>query len=92
MSDEQRTPNEPFGDNKIETIQRAMLHILVDPDRQRPWAFEEVVREYRTVGDQSDVEDALGYLQSAGLVRALDGSYIATRAAVHVHELGLLSI
>jgi hypothetical protein len=92
MPDEKRREESPFGEGKIEVIQRAVLHILVDHDRQRPWAFEEIVRHYGDVGDQSDVEDALGYLRGAGLVRAVDGCYIATRAAVHVYELGILSI
>jgi len=92
MPDEKRSREECFIEGKIEDIQRAMVHVFVDPDRQRPWAIEEMVREYSTVGDQCDVEDALAYLQSAGLVRTIDGSYIATRAAVHVYDLGLLSI
>jgi predicted transcriptional regulator len=89
---DQRTEGQPFGADTITVIQRSMLHALVDEDRQRPWAFEEIIREYGEVGDQGDVEDALGYLRCAGLVRPVDGCYVATRAAVHVYELGILSI
>ena len=64
----------------------------MDEDRQRPWAFEEIVREYGDVGGQGDVEDALGYLRGAGLIHSVDGCYIASRAAAHVYELGILSI
>jgi hypothetical protein len=88
----QTSERDPFPEGKIEIIQRAALHALVDEDHQRPWALEEIIREYNDVGDQGDVEDALAYLRGAGLVRAIDGCYIATRAAVHVYELGILSI
>ena len=92
MSDEKPTQDRPFGADTINTIQRAMLHAFVDHDRQRPWALEEIILEYNDVSDQADVEDALAYLRSAGLIRTIDGCYIATRAAVHVHTLGILSI
>lgn len=92
MPNEQPTEREPFGENKIETIQRAIIHVLVDPNRQRPWPFAEIVREYGDVGDQADVEDALSSLRRAGVINPIDGCYVASRTAVHVFELGILSI
>lgn len=87
----QRTEGPP-SECKIETIQQAIVHVLVDPYRQRPWHFDEIVREYVGVGDQADVEDALGRLQGVGLIQAVDGCYVASRSAVHAFELGILSI
>jgi hypothetical protein len=90
MPDEQPAEREPLGKGKVETIQRAIIHDLVD--RQRPWSFAEIVREHGSVGDQADVEDALSSLQRTGLVNPVDGCYVASRAAIHVFELGILSI
>ncbi len=88
----QTSERDPSPEGSIETIQRSALNILVDQNRQRPWALEEIVREYEGVGEQRDVEDALAYLRSAGLIRAIDDCYVATRAAVHAFELGILGI
>jgi hypothetical protein len=88
----QTSETEPHPEGMIETIQRAILHILVGPDRQRPWAFDEIIREYKDDGDQADVEDALSALTRMGLIHAVDGCYVASRSAVHVFELGILSI
>jgi hypothetical protein len=92
MPDEKRSEDRPFRECTIEIIQKAALHILVDPDRQRPWAFDEIVREYSQMSEQSDVEDALEALRGAGLINPVGECYIASRAAVHVYELGILSI
>ena len=88
----QRTEGKPFGADTIDSIQRSVINILVDPNRQRPWALLEIVREYREVGDHNDVHDALGRLQAAGLIHAVDGCYVASRSAVHAFELGILGI
>lgn len=80
------------GELQIEIIQRAMLHAFVDPHRQRPWASEDIAREYADISGEGDIEDALGYLKSAGLIYRVDDCYVASRAAVHVYELGILSI
>jgi hypothetical protein len=88
----QRTEGKPFGVDTIDSIQRSILHATVEPNRQRPWAFDEIVREYHEVADQPDVEDALGRLMAVGLIRSVDGCYVASRSAVHVFELGLLGI
>jgi hypothetical protein len=89
---DQPTEGEPLGACKIDTIQRSVVNILVDPLRQRPWALPEIVREYSGVGDHNDVNDALGRLTSAGLIHAVDGCYVASRSAVHAFELGILGI
>jgi hypothetical protein len=92
MSDEMPTQDRPFRECTIEIIQKAALHILVDPDQQRPWAFDEIVREYSQIGQQSDVEDALEALRGAGLINPIGACYVASRAALHVFNLGILSI
>jgi hypothetical protein len=91
-SDETPTDRDTFRECRIEIIQRAMLHAFVDPHRQRPWASEDIAREYADISGEGDIEDALSYLKSAGLIYRVDDCYIASRAAVHVFELGILSI
>ena len=88
----QRTEGKPFGADTIDSIQRSILNAAVEPNRQRPWSFDEIVREYNEVGDKADVEDALSGLRRAGLINPVDDCYVASRAAVHVFELGILGI
>jgi hypothetical protein len=89
----QRTEGKPFGADTIDSIQRSIIHATVGPDRQRPWAFDEIVREYSDVADQADVEDALGRLKAVALIHDTGGNhYTASRAAVQVFELGILGI
>jgi hypothetical protein len=89
----QRTEGKPFGVDTIDSIQRSIIHATVGSDRQRPWAFDEIVREYSDVGDQADVEDALDRLKAVGLIHDTGGNYYtASRAAVQVFELGILGI
>jgi hypothetical protein len=93
-NDSDATPAEhdSFRECRIDIVQRAMLHAFVDPSRQRPWVYDDIVRTYADISKEGDVEDALGYLKSAGLIYRVDDCYFATRAAVHVYELGILSI
>ena len=62
----------------------AILGLLLDPEAQRPWAVDELVRE---IGDQLAITDALVRLRAAGLVHRLDGFVFASRAALRSHEI-----
>jgi hypothetical protein len=78
MRDE-RTPAEQDDRND-----RVILGLLLDSENQRPWADDEVAREF---GDPIDTVDSLARLHAAGLVHQLDGFVWATRAALESNRL-----
>jgi hypothetical protein len=81
MRDE-RNPTPAEDDARFE---RALLGLLLDPDNQRPWAHEEIVRE---LGDPLSTVDALARLQAAGLIHRHCGFAWASRAALAAERLG----
>jgi hypothetical protein len=99
MSDEKTagtdaTPadNDSFKELRVAVIERAALGKLVHPNNQRPWAAEDIAREYADISKDDDIEEALDSLRSAGLIYRVDDCYIASRAAIHAHELGILNL
>ncbi len=84
--------NDSFKEFRVEVIEQAVLGKLVDPNCQRPWASEDIAREYADISKDDDIEEALGSLRSAGLIYRVDDCYVASRAAVHAYALGILNL
>jgi hypothetical protein len=61
-----------------------IMAMLLTDDGQRPWAVEEVVREF---GNEVAVIDSLNRLHGGGLIHRLDGFVFATRAALRSDQL-----
>jgi hypothetical protein len=91
-SDTISADSDSFKELRVAVIERAALGKLVHPNCQRPWASDDIAREYADISKEDDIEEALDSLRSAGLIYRVDDCYIASRAAVHAHELGILNI
>jgi hypothetical protein len=62
-----------------------VLNLLIDPEEQRPWSIEEIIRER---GDRVAALDAIDRLHATGLVhRTGDGFIFATRAAIRFQQI-----
>ena len=82
MPDEQPTLDRASAEAYID---RLVLDLLIDDDRQRPLAVAEIVREH---GEEADAIDAIDRLYAHGLIhKTSDGFVFASRAAVRYHEL-----
>jgi hypothetical protein len=65
-------------------IDRAILGLLLDDDKQRPWSEAEIAREISAPGH---VPASLKRLRTGGLVHRWNDLVTATRSAVHSHEI-----
>ena len=65
-------------------LDQAVLQLMLDLDRQRPWSEGEIARMISTPGD---VAVSLARLRSAGLVHRWSDLATATHAAVYFHEI-----
>jgi hypothetical protein len=66
-----------------------VLHRLLDPEDQRPWSIDELVRD-RTNGyvSHEDTQNALTRLSGAGMIhRTTDGLVFPTWAALHMDQI-----
>lgn len=65
-------------------IDRAILGLLLDDDKQRPWSEAEIAREITAPGH---VPASLKRLRTGGLVHRWNDLVTATRSAVRSHEI-----
>lgn len=65
-------------------MEAAVLSMLLDPDAQRPWSVDEVVRE---AGDRNGALDALASLIGCGLVNRCGDAVWISRAALRAIEI-----
>jgi hypothetical protein len=65
-------------------IDRAILGLLLDDDKQRPWSEAEIAREITAPGH---VPASLERLRTGGLVHRWNDLVTATRSAVRFHEI-----
>jgi predicted transcriptional regulator len=65
-------------------LDRGVLGLLLDIDKQRPWSEAEIAREISTPGH---VPASLKRLRTAGLVHRWNDLVTASRSAVRFHEI-----
>ncbi|MGA7705774.1 MAG: hypothetical protein WB998_12860 [Solirubrobacteraceae bacterium] len=82
MSEQQPIPAREPDDT---TIESGILDRLTDPNDQRPWSVDELIRD---TGQRLATVDAVGSLQHIGLIhRTTDDLIFPTRAALRAKEL-----
>ncbi len=74
----------PEGLEEHACIDRAVLGLMLELDRQRPWSEEEIARAIRTPGD---VRDSLRRLRTSKLIHRWNDLAVASRPAVRFHEI-----
>ena len=74
----------PGGLEEHALIDRALLQLMLDLDRQRPWAEEELARAVNIPGD---VRDGLRRLRASKLIHRWNDLAVAAHAAVRFHEI-----
>lgn len=74
----------PEGLPEHACIDRAVLSLMIDRDRQRPWAEEEIAR---IIGVPGDVRDSLRRLRAAKLIHRWNDLAVASHPAVRFHEI-----
>jgi hypothetical protein len=65
-------------------IDRAVLDLMLDLERQRPWAEDEIAR---TLSVPGDVRDSLRRLRTSRLIHRWNDLAVASHAAVRFHEI-----
>jgi hypothetical protein len=65
-------------------LDQAILQLMLDPDRQRPWSEGEIAR---MIGTPGDVPASLARLRAAGIIHRWSDLVSATHAAVYFHEI-----
>ncbi len=65
-------------------LDRAVLGLLLDIDKQRPWSEAEIAREISTPGH---VPASLKRLRTVGLIHRWNDLVTASRSAVRFHEI-----
>ncbi len=73
----------PVGEQE-ECDDARVLDLLLDPDNQRPWSTDELLRE---VGDRVVMADSLARLYAAGLIHRLGEFVWPTRPALRAAAL-----
>ena len=74
----------PEGLAEHATINRAVLDLMLDLDRQRPWAEDEIARTFSVPGD---VRESLRRLRACKLIHRWNDLAVAAHAAVRFHEI-----
>jgi hypothetical protein len=65
-------------------LDRAVLNLMLDSERQRPWAEDEIARELNVPGD---VRESLRRLRACKLIHRWNDLAVAAHAAVRYHEI-----
>jgi hypothetical protein len=74
----------PDGLPEHARIDRAVLDLMLDLERQRPWAEDEIARTLSTPGD---VRDSLRRLRTSKLIHRWNDLAVASHPAVRFHEI-----
>lgn len=74
----------PEGLEEHALIDRALLQLMLDLDRQRPWAEDELARAVNVPGD---VRDGLRRLRASKLIHRWNDLAVASHPAVRFHEI-----
>ena len=79
-----RTHRTPEGLEEHACIDRAVLNLMLDIDRQRPWSEDEIARAISTPGD---VCDSLRRLRACKLIHRWNDLAVASHPAVRFYEI-----
>jgi hypothetical protein len=74
----------PEGLQEHACIDQAVLNLMLDLDRQRPWAEDEIAR---TISVPGDVRDSLRRLRASKLIHRWNDLTVASHPAVRFHEI-----
>ena len=74
----------PEGLEEHACIDQAVLDLMLDLDRQRPWAEDEIAR---IIGVPGDVRDSLRRLRASKLIHRWNDLAVASHPAVRFHEI-----